>query len=89
MESIELVCQLKTSIDQKGSFQSTTTNSNDDGFSERAKGFFENLLNSSCSKKFKSNCMPTKDKFGPRFHWFGLTFWGMFTKGHCEVYVSF
>jgi hypothetical protein len=33
--------------------------------------------------------MPTKDKFGPRVHWFAPTFWGMFTKGHCEVYVSF
>jgi hypothetical protein len=39
MESIELVCQLKTSIDRKGSFQSTTTNSNDNGFSEVGKGF--------------------------------------------------
>jgi hypothetical protein len=41
MESIELVCQLKTSIDWKGSFQSTTTNSNDNGFSEGGKGFLK------------------------------------------------
>jgi hypothetical protein len=39
MESIELVCQLKTSIDQKGSFQSTTKNSNNNGFSEGGNGF--------------------------------------------------